>query len=64
LQETPIDVLHVDNKHVRESQIAKIKHIRETRDKAKVKMVDGNAYGSILGGDSIGTYQRMRFWSW
>lgn len=34
--ETPVEVRHVDNAHVRESQIAKIKHIRASRDADKV----------------------------
>ena len=34
--EDPIDVLVIDNTKVRESQIEKIKHIRATRDSAKV----------------------------
>jgi methylmalonyl-CoA mutase len=34
--ETPIEVRHVDNARVRESQIAKLKHIRATRDATKV----------------------------
>jgi methylmalonyl-CoA mutase N-terminal domain/subunit len=38
LQESVIDVRHVDNKHVRSSQIAKLQHIRATRDKAKASV--------------------------
>lgn len=30
-EESPIDVLHVNNQHVRDSQMAKLKQIRETR---------------------------------
>ena len=34
--EDPIDVLVIDNTKVRESQIQKIKHLRESRDANKV----------------------------
>ena len=34
--EDPIDVLVIDNTKVRETQIQKINHLRESRDAAKV----------------------------
>lgn len=36
-QEERIDVLKVDNAKVRESQMAKLDHIKKTRDAAKAK---------------------------
>ncbi|CEF67364.1 Methylmalonyl-CoA mutase, mitochondrial [Strongyloides ratti] len=36
-KEDPIEVLHIDNKKVREQQCAKLKHIRETRDKKRAE---------------------------
>ncbi|CAA7620198.1 methylmalonyl-CoA mutase [Magnetospirillum sp. LM-5] len=36
-EEAPIDILDVDNAAVRESQIARLKHIKATRDPAKVE---------------------------
>lgn len=36
-QESPVEVLAVDNTKVRESQIAKIKAVKESRDKAKAE---------------------------
>jgi len=36
-EESPIDVLHVNNQLVRDSQLAKLKRIRETRDKSNVE---------------------------
>ncbi|KJH39788.1 hypothetical protein DICVIV_14324, partial [Dictyocaulus viviparus] len=34
---TKVDVLHVDNQKVREKQIAKLEHIRKTRDPQRAK---------------------------
>ena len=36
-EEQPVEILDVDNAKVRESQIARLKHIRATRDAAKVQ---------------------------
>uniref|UniRef100_A0A158PBN8 methylmalonyl-CoA mutase n=1 Tax=Angiostrongylus cantonensis TaxID=6313 RepID=A0A158PBN8_ANGCA len=36
-EETKVDVLHVDNQKVREKQIAKLEHIRKTRDPQRAK---------------------------
>ncbi|KAK5980944.1 hypothetical protein GCK32_008096, partial [Trichostrongylus colubriformis] len=36
-EETKVDVLHVDNQKVREQQIAKLEHIRKTRDPQRAK---------------------------
>ena len=37
LEETPIDTLDVDNARVREQQIARLEHIKATRDSVRVK---------------------------
>lgn len=42
--EEPVDVLVIDNTKVRQSQIDKIKHVRETRDAAKVGPVSVEEY--------------------
>ena len=61
--EDPVDVLVIDNTKVRESQIEKIKHVRETRDSRKVCSSRGPTCLPILqGASNIHSHDEVTVW--
>ena len=60
-EQDPVDILEVDNDAVRDSQVARLKHIRETRDAAAVSAcLDALSAAAETGDGNLLSWRSMR----